>query len=691
MGLFALLFLLLIARLFHLTVVRSQELTARAQAQWTSESVIAPRRGAILDRNGNVLAMSATAYTAEVSPRQVQDAEALARLIAPVLDLDAAQVARKVSDRSKGAVVLKRQLTREVAQEIRSLCAEHSAAGSKALCGLYLGEDRRRYYPMGAFATQLLGLTTVDGVGQSGLEASLNKYLSGKAGLVLDEVDGRGREIAYGSTEYIAAIDGAAVTLTIDYVIQSFAEQAAREAMEVNHARGVRVLVMDPRTGEILALCVKPDYDPNEPPRSDVPLLTALMRNRIVTDAYEPGSTFKILTASAALDAGITTVGEGFYCSGKVTVDGSTIHCWGKPHLAESMAEGLCNSCNPVFVELGLRLGTGRFYDYLAAFGLGSPTGVDIAGEGSGILIARDKVKRVDLARIGFGQSVAVTPIQLLTAACAAVNGGNLMTPYVVKRIVSEEGEVLLENAPAVRGHPIRPETSATMRTLLERVVAQGGGRNAFIEGYRIGGKTGTAQVYVDGAVSSSTHIGSFVGFAPIDDPQIAVMVIVDEAQVPSDFGSVTAAPFARDILEKSLAYLGVPRAGSGETAQTEVPDVTGLTLKEGKAVLKQSSLSCQVSGVGERIVSQLPAAGARMNEGSIVVLYLTGEMPADDPAPVEAPDLTGLSVAEAARVAASCGLSIRIEGSGVAVRQSIPAGALVLPGAQMNVTCDVP
>ena len=692
MGLFALLFLILSARLANLQIFRAEELQTRAQSQWTSESVISPRRGAILDRNGNVLAMSATAYTASVSPRQVTDPAMLGRILSPILDIPEETIAAKAGNTSRGGVVLKRQLTREVAQEIRTLCAEHREAGSKALRGLYLEEDVRRYYPMGAFATQLLGLTTIDGVGQSGLEASLNKYLSGKAGLVLDEIDGKGRELAYGATEYIAAIDGATATLTIDYVIQSFVEQAAREAMEVDRAKGVRVLVMDPRTGEILAMCVKPDYDPNDPPRGDVEKLTALMRNRCVADAYEPGSTFKILTAASALDAGVTSVGEGFYCSGKITVDGSTIHCWGKPHGAESMAQGLCNSCNPVFVELGLRLGANRLYDYLEAFGLGSPTGVDIAGEGRGIMIGREQLKRVDLARVGFGQSVAVTPIQLLTAACAAVNGGNLMTPYVVKQIVSESGETLLENHPAVRAHPIREETSALMRALLEKVVAEGGGKNAYIPGYRIGGKTGTAQVYVDGVVSSSTHIGSFIGFAPIDEPRIAVMVIVDEAAVPSDFGSVTAAPFARDILEKSLAYLGVPRTGEdAEAPRVSVPDVTGLSVREGQALLRQNGLSALLSGTGEKIAGQLPAAGASMAEGSMVMLYVEGEQTEDEPASIQVPDLTGLSIAEAGRVVASCGLSMRIDGSGVARGQSLPAGALVLPGTEIEVTFRVP
>lgn len=693
MGVFALLFLALLARLFDLQVIEADALQTRAQAQWTSESVISPRRGALTDRNGHLLAASATAYTASASPRQVEQPEAFARILAPVLDLTEEAILQRISDTSRGGVTLKRQISREIAQEIKTLMAEHRANKSTALSGLYLEEESKRYYPMGQFAAQLLGLTTIDGVGQSGLESSLNKYLSGRAGLVLDEIDGKGRALPYSASEYVPAVDGAQAVLTIDYAIQSFAEQAAREAMEVNNAKSVRVLVMNPQTGEVLALCMKPDYDPNDPPRSDVETLTSLMRNRCVSDAYEPGSTFKILTAAAALDSGVTTPGEGFYCSGSVTVDGSTIHCWGRPHGAESMRQALCNSCNPVFVELGLRLGTERMYDYLEAFGLGSQTGIDVAGEASGILISRERLKRVDLARVGFGQSVAVTPIQLLTAACAVVNGGRLMKPYVVSQIVSENGETLLQNQPEVVGRPIGEETSRTMRALLEQVVEEGGGRNAYIEGYRIGGKTGTAQVYVDGVVSSSTHIGSFIGFAPIDDPQVAVMVIVDEADVASDFGSVTAAPFARDILEKTLSYLGCPReSGQAEEIQTvQAPDVTGKTVSEAIGLLKKEKLKYLLSGTGGSVIRQLPAAGAQVEEGSIVMLYAEGVAETGGGATVEVPDMTGLSVAEAGRLAASCGLAFEMEGSGVAVYQNPPAGALVYATTTLSVTFQTP
>ena len=690
MAVFLALFSGLSARLFNLQVIQAEDLQRRAQGQWTSESVIAPARGMILDRKGRVLAQSATAYTASCSPRQVTDAARFARLLSPVLDMEPEAIQRKASDTSKGGVTLKRQLSRDRAQQLKAMKAEYARAGSDALNGLYLEEESKRYYPMGEFASQLIGLTTIDGVGQSGLEQSLDRYLSGRSGRILEEIDGKGRALDNGESAYIAAVDGGSVTLTLDASIQAFAEQAAREALTVNNAKAVRVLAMDPGTGEILAMVSKPDFDLNAPPRDDVEALTALMRNRVVTDAYEPGSTFKILTAASALEAGLVTPSEGFYCSGSVTVDGGRIKCWGKPHGGETFAQALQNSCNPVFVEMGLRLGTERFYKYLNAFGIGRKTGVDIPGEAAGIVIRRDNVKRVDLARIGFGQSVAVTPIQLLTAVCAVINGGRLMKPYIVRQIADVNGAVVEQGAPEVVGHPISQQTSDTMRALLEDVVTLGGGKNAYLAGYHVGGKTGTAQVYVDGVVSSATHIGSFVGFAPANDPKIALILIVDEADVPVDYGSVTAAPFAKQILERSLNYLGVvPDKAEEVPEDTTVPDLGGMALEQAVQAVTDAGLDYALDGAGARVIAQLPAAGARMARGSIVMLYVDGASADSETARV--PDVTGMSVLEANRLLRAFGLQMRIEGHGLAVTQEPGPDENVNPSTLVTVRFEPP
>ena len=690
MAIFLALFLLLCVRLFYLQLIASEDLQRIAQAQWTSESVIAPARGSIYDRNGSVLAISATAYTASVNPRQVADPVKMAEILSPVLNMETSDIVKKVSDRSKSSVILKRQLSRETAQQLKAMVAEHREQKSDALDGLVLDEDSQRFYPYGEFLSQVIGITTVDGIGQSGLEASLNDYLSGKSGLVLGEIDGKGRTLSYSGSEYIAAVNGSDVTLTIDATIQGFCEKAAREAYAVNNAEAVQIMAMDPDTGEILAMAMQPSFDLNDPPRDDVARLNELMRNRLVTDSYEPGSTFKILTIAAALDLGVTRVDEGFYCSGSVHVEGGKISCWGNPHGAETLAQGLENSCNPVFVELALRIGADRFYEYLDRYGIGSATGVDIPGEASGIVIARSRVKTGDLARIGFGQSIAVTPIQLMTAACSTVNGGRLMQPYIVKSITSPTGEIIETGTPAILGRTVSEQTSELVRSLLEGVVDHGGGKNARIEGYSIGGKTGTAQVYVDGVVSSDTHIGSFIGFAPMDDPAIALLVIVDRADVPVDYGSVTAAPYARDILEQTLVYLGYAKdMGNDAPGEAIVPDVTGMSVAEAVDIIENACLDCVLDGSGSRVISQLPAPGANMPEGSLVMLYVDGAAPRSEY--ISVPDVTGLSVAEANRLIRSYGLKMTVSGSGIAVSQTPLAGEKALPTTIVEVVFEPP
>ena len=693
MVIFFVLFSILSIRLYVLQVVWAEDLQKRAQAQWTSENIIQPQRGRILDRNGKTLAMSATAYTLSVSPRQVSDANVLSNLLSPLLGMDESAIFKRVSDTSKGGVTIKRQLPERTAQQLKLMMAEASKADSDDLDGLYLEQDSKRYYINGAFATQLLGLTTIDGVGQAGLEAHLNNYLSGKTGRVVNEVDGKGRALNFSAGEYVPSVDGADVYLTIDTAIQGFAEKAAREAMEVNNAEGVRILVMDPNTGEILAMVSKPDYDPNQPPRDDVEKLTDLMRNRVISDAYEPGSTFKMITMAACIEEKLTHLAEWFYCSGSVYVEGGRVRCWGTPHGAQSLTEALENSCNPVFVELGLRLGIDTFYKYLDAFGFGKKTGIDIPGEGSGIVISQNTVKRVDIARVGFGQSIAVTPVQLLNAACAVINGGNLLSPFVVKEIRDADGNVIEKGERHVVSNPISEETSRTLRSMLESVVENGGGKNAYIEGYRVGGKTGTAQVYVDGVVSSDKHIGSFIGFAPMDDPQIAVLVIVDRADRKPDFGSVTAAPFARDILLSSLTYMGVEREKADSDADEKyiVPDVRNETLAEAKKILKSHGFSCVLSGAGKTVADQFPTAGAEMVKGSVIMLYMDGNTSIDENAYVSVPGVSGMSVMEANRTIASYGLIMQAEGTGLAVDQEPKEGSMVFPGEKVLVRFQMP
>ena len=685
------LFGVLVCRIAYLTTARSAELTSRGVRQWTREGTVYARRGNILDTNGQTLVMSATAYIVSVEPGKVQDVQAFARAISPILGLSEKKVAEKASQRGKSSVTLKRQVSRETADQLRQLKQSKDAETAAAASALLFDEDVRRVYLRGAFLTQTLGLVNVDGVGQSGLEQQYETLLRGEAGRSMRSVDGKARPIYDSGNLYIEPQDGSTIRLTIDATIQEIVEKAMRECYEVNKAQAVHALVMDVYTGAVLAMCSKPDYDPNDPPREQLDALQSLMRIRLISDSYEPGSTFKILTAAAALDSGVTTPEDGFYCSGKIKVDGDTIKCWGSPHKAETMAQALQNSCNPVFVELALRMGAQRFYQYLHAFGLGSKTNIDLQGEESGILIPVNSVKNVDLARIGFGQSVAVTPIQLLTAACSVLNGGRLMRPYLLKEAVSPDGTVLYRTSPKVVSTPISEETSLIMRKLLEDVVAVGGAKNARIPGYRIGGKTGTAQVYKDGRIVRNVHIGSFLGFAPADDPRIALLVIVDEADTPVDYGGTTAAPFARQILEDVLPYLGYQPDEGEDSEPVQVPDVTGQPLWEARRTLSSMGLKVLDDGGSGSVTAQMPSAGATLRTGGQMMLYTYDEALPETETLVCVPDVSGKSIASAASLLRQRGLEMEIDGSGFAVSQEPAAGSFLAPDSVVLVHFELP
>ena len=678
------LFGLVVLRVAQLTILQSEELTARGVSQWTKQGTVTARRGDVVDRNGNLLAVSASAYIVTADPRLVTDENAFLDALDTVMPLNRETALKKLEDKTKGSVILKRQVARDVVDRIRQLRSESdSSLGLKAIA---FDEDVRRWYPRGELLSQVLGLTNVDSLGQSGLEQQYESVLSGTEGSYLRQVDAKNRVLAGTEGWYIPSVKGSTAVLTIDATIQEICEKAMRECLAVNEASSVICLVSDVRTGEMLAMAMLPEYDPNDPPRDDVATLNELMRITAISDVYEPGSTFKIITAASALDSGVTTPEDSFYCSAKITVDGDTIRCWGNPHGAETMAQGLQNSCNPVFVELALRMGTDTFYRYLTAFGLGSRTGIDLPGESGGILIASRYVKRVDLARIGFGQSVAVTPMQLMMAANAAINGGKLMKPYVVGEIRDESGEVLQRFHPTVVSTPISPETSATMRGLLEDVVNLGGGKNARIDGYRIGGKTGTAQVYVNGAVVRNVHIGSFYGFAPADNPQVSILVIVKEAQVYNDYGSATAAPFARQVLQEVLPYLSI-RPDTQGTPDVTVPDITGLTLAQAKRLLTEKSLSMVDDGVADVVLYQLPPAGSSLVSGGEVMAYTASQGNITPETLVCVPDLTGLSDVDCARLTRQRNLLIEMSGTGLCTTQKPAAGEYVPENTCIQVT----
>lgn len=684
------LFGVIVARIISLTVIQGEELTARGVQQWTKEGKVEAQRGAIIDKNGETLALSTTAYIVSVDPRKVTDDEAFAAYMAKILDVDQQTIIKRLANKSYASVILKRQAPRSMVDTIRTLRAQDATA-ARIFQGISFSEDTRRVYIKGQFLCQALGLTNVDSVGQSGLEQQYNTVLKGEDGVLLTEVDRKSRTVPQSNTTYVAPQAGNTVQLTIDASIQSFTERAMRECIAVNNAKSVTAIVMDVNTGAILALCMKPDYDPNNPPRDDIDTLNGLMRITAVSDAYEPGSTFKSLTCAAALDAGVASLQDTFDCMGSIRVDGDTIRCWKNSHGHETLAEGLKNSCNPVFVTLALRMGTERMYQYLRAFGLGVRTGIDLPGEGAGILINSRYVKNVDLARIGFGQSVAVTPIQMITAFSAVVNGGKLMKPYIVSAVLDEAGEMVQRTAPQVVSSPICAKTSYVMRELLEKVVSEGGGKNAYVAGYRIGGKTGTAQVYIDGKVSSSVHIGSFVGFAPADEPRFAVLVIVNAADVPVDYGGTTAAPFAGQIIADTLNYLGYEKQGQAQNERVEIPNMVGWPVTEAQKKLRSMGLQFETDGVDERVTAQMPAAGAYLSRGGQVMLYTLPQQSITPDVMACVPDVSGMSVVEASRALRARGFEMELTGSGVAISQSPAYGAYAAQGSVVKVQFAMP
>ncbi|MDY5513626.1 MAG: penicillin-binding transpeptidase domain-containing protein [Candidatus Ventricola sp.] len=676
----------------ELQVFRAQELTERGMKQWTRSGVVAARRGDIVDTNGRLLAQSITSFILSARTRDVSDPEGMAQVLERELGLPAQTTLKKLQNTSAATVTLARQVQREDADRLRAILLSENDPDAQRLRGLAFDEDVSRWYPMGTLLSQVLGLCNVDGVGQSGLELYYEDVLAGEPGRLVTEVDARARTLPDGVTLYVPAKAGKTIRLTIDREVQAAVERAVRECAQVNEAQSVQAIAMDVNTGAVLAMAIYPTYDPADPPREDVERLTELMRITTLSDVYEPGSTFKMLTAASAIDCGATNPQEGFYCSGRITVDGSTVRCWGAPHGAETMKQALQNSCNPVFTQIALRLGSDRFYQYLHAFGLGSATGIDLYGEASGILIPGSRVKNVDLARIGFGQSVAVTPIQMITAACAVVNGGRLMKPYLVEAILNEDGDVLERTMPTVRANPIAEETSRTMRELLGSVVSEGGGKNARVDGYSIGGKTGTAQIYRDGQIVRNLHIGSFVGFAPVENPKVALLVIVDEAQVQPDYGGTTAAPFAAQIFSEILPMLGVTKTdGSAERAKVTMPDVTGMNVTDARAILRELGIDSVTDGTNPLVTGQLPPAGTTVSEGFCAMLYVNGISAPTAGEYTQVPDVIGLPVRESAQALRQSGLELDAQGDGIAVRQRPPAGAYAVEGTAVTVTFEVP
>lgn len=605
-------FFALVVRLFVLQIVNGSSLQLRATDQWTRDLAIVAPRGSIYDRTGSTLAVSYTTYNVYVRAREVTSPSKTATLLSQALDLDFSTVYQKVSNRKVSEVLIKMQVDGEIAEIIYNY----------KLDGVYLAENSDRYYPNGNLLTQVLGFISVDNVGQTGVEAYYNDYLKGSDGYSYVQSDLQGKEIGGSLRYYYPASAGSNLTLTIDSKMQLIVEQTLEQIMEEQKAKGVAGMIMNAKTGEILALSNKPSFDLNDVPRDDLEALFDQSRVKLVTDIYEPGSTFKILTVAAALEAGVCSLDDTFYCPGYRIIDGVRIRCWRTiGHGNQTLAEAFSNSCNCCFMDLALRLGVDLFYEYMTKFGLGVKTGIDIAGEGSGMLMAKSLVKNVDLARMGFGHAVALTPIQLLTAVAGIINGGTYNQPRILKS-VSKDSETTEFESTTRTQNLVSAQTSAIVNSLLEGAENKTG-KYTFVEGYNVGGKTGTAQKYSEsGGIDQGKYISSFIGTYPADNPEYLVFVMVDEPGAGAYYGSIVAAPYGKIIFTQLFDYLNEEKQDpSVVTEYVTMPNLVGLSLTDAAVELKKIGLYYELDGEGEYVTAQLPPPNTSIQVGTTIVL----------------------------------------------------------------------
>lgn len=688
----------LTGRVFWIQVVEGQELRAAAQETRIRHIPVEAKRGVIYDTRGRELAISISADTVIANPAEIDEPEATAAKLAPLLAMPQEEILKIITRRSAFEYV-RRKIDQQLAQRVRAL----------NLAGIYLTQETRRVYPKGMLAANVLGFAGMDSQGLNGVEVYYDEELGGKQGSIVIEYDARNREIPQAVHRYEAPEDGLSLQLTIDETIQHIAERELDKAMRETRARAAWVILMDPKDGGILALAQRPSFDPNKlmdyllhgDPAGKQHADPKLWRNLAISDAYPPGSAFKPVTAAMALEEGTVTPRTPFYDPGVVPVPGGSVTNWDGGGLGSTdFGEGFEKSANTVFAQVGLRVGIPKFYEYINLLGLSSLTGIDLPGEGSGLLPPENQATPLDLALMAFGQTLTMTPIQVLTAMATIVNGGTLVTPHVAKVFLDKEGKVIKEIGAGKNRRVLSPQTSATIRELMGRVVENGTGIRAKIPGYFIGGKTGTSQKVIGGRVSTDRHIGSFIGVAPVEEPRVVGYIMVDEPQ-GMYYGGVVAAPVFQAIMRDVFQYLGVqptrpldagylePWAISPEDLEfiasrkkeetIEVPDVLNLPLEAAITLLQNAGLTWQVEGKATQVVRQVPVAGAEVEKGTAVLL-LTGIEDRDGarPGQVTVPDLKGRSLREAASILGSIHLRLEVIGSGFATEQYPQAGTIL-------------
>jgi len=681
----ALAIMTLAGRVAWIQFARGEELRRRALDVRLRDVPVEPRRGTITDRRGRELAISVTVDSVYAIPAEISDPAATARAVAGVLGMDPAGLEERLSQPASFTWV-KRKIDAAASRTLREM----------ALPGIEFTQESRRFYPKDTLACHVLGFAGIDSQGLEGIEFFYDDRLRGVPGQIVVEFDARGRELPQTTHRYLPPEDGLNLVLTLDEVIQYIAERELDAMMAESQAKRGIVLVMDPAGGEILALACRPGYNPNQWNAFD----SDLWRNVAISDTFCPGSTFKPLTAAAAVEEGAVDWGSSFYCRGAVQVPGAVISCV-RAHGSQSLLEIIKNSCNVGFVQTGLELGVDHFYDYMEAFGLQAKTGIDLPGEGIGLMPAREAAKPVDLAVMAFGQTLTVTPLRLLVALSAIANDGVMMRPHVAHEFRDADGNVVERIEPEPVRRVVSPETARELAEALVAVVEEGTGQRAQVPGYRVGGKTGTAQKVIEGRVVHGQYVSAFFGFAPAERPRLAVLVMFDEPQ-GAYYGGVIAAPMVGAVLADALRYLEVPPSGREEGvggepldgAPVPVPSVVNLPVGEAQAVVEAAGFRWRATGEGDTVVAQTPPPGVDHGSGSEVLAELgpAGEgAAAAAGVEVTVPDIGGMTLRPAAETLARVGLRLLAEGSGVAVGQEPAPGEVVAAGSVVRVTFSPP
>ncbi|MDY3929888.1 MAG: penicillin-binding transpeptidase domain-containing protein [Clostridia bacterium] len=714
-------------RIGYLQIFKCEEYTAAVIDQQTQSSKVTAMRGTIYDRNGKALAESASVNSLVCNPKQIAEdkaAEIVATRLAPIINLEYDYIYERLTKEGTRYQLIKKRLNVEESNAIKELKnPQNNAETSKYFKGISFEADSKRYYSYG-IAPHVIGFTGYDNDGRMGIELMFDNELSGKPGSIISAQSASGLYMDYQYEDMTNSQKGADVVLTIDETIQHFLEKALEEAVtEYSLKEGAAGIVMNPKTGEVYAMATKPDFDVNayndiskfvnlavnldeneklSGYNSDNPdvkkeatnlIMQKMWRNKAISDTYEPGSTFKIITAAEALEENVVNENSTFYCAGFKQIADRKIKCHKVAgHGSQNFVQGVQNSCNPVFMELGLRIGSQKFMEYFNAFGYTEKTGIELNGESGSIYYQKEKLSDTDIATSAFGQGFSITPIQHICAISAAINGGNLMKPLIVKEIRNENG-IVKSYQPEIKNKVISEETSKKMREILESVVSSptGSGKNAYIKGYRIGGKTGTSEK----GRNNDKRIASFVGFAPADDPEIVCLIIMDEPQCAVRYGGTICAPVVASVIEDTLEHMGIERQLTEEEASASsksVPEVRGMSVDEAKEILTNSGFKIRVSGNSEitTVEDQLPKPGASIIEGSTVIIYTE---PIDEEKLVSVPDVSGLSVAESRRTLEEYGLNFEAVGAGLnsttgayAVKQSIDPGEKVQPATVISV-----